>query len=493
MIRKLFSGKTPVRGRVVRNAALVAVAWASLLASQAPLGPSPARALASAGAAVEVETKDVLVFRNGNTLEGKILSETATQVTFRGTSHGISFEATYELADILTIQRDVEAEGSGTPERGEVRRPSPTETASRDRRVSGEGGPVVYHAPLRGVFSRDIALQSMERLVRDAAKHAPDYLIFTLENDWNASMAGRLAEEELLEVDLGPQYDNLFLVERMAPLLTELMDTEWERRPKVIFFVRRAMGGAAFLPFLGESIYFHPEARMGGIGYLDWFEMGGDSMVDEKQISLRMGHAEGLAIKAGYDPRIMRAMMVAGYALSYSYEDGRVVLKDGTSGQVQLTRAIAKGERQDTVDDFIRGTSRDILTLNAEIAKVLGISKGTVTDLDGLLFELGIHRNHTLIDGDGDRILDRWSRSVREAERNYVRLARDLNEVRVEGATRRERNRGRGQQIRILESMRSILMQYDGALPWWRLPGGSSIEAINARIQEIRFQMQTDQ
>lgn len=476
--------------RTIRNAALAVLAGAALLAAHTPFAPTAAHA----GAAIseETDTKDILTFRNGTVLEGKIVSETATHVTFRGTSHGIAFETTYELSSILSIERDVATERPNTPPRGETRRPSGQQAPSQERRVEGQGGPVVYHAPLKGVFSKDIAIQSLERIVRDAARHQPDYLIFTLENDWNAAIAGGLAEQELGDYDLGPQYDNLFLVERMAPMLTELMDTEWEKRPEVIFYVRRAMGGAAFLPFLADRVFFHPDARMGGIGYLDWFEMGGDEVVDEKQISLRMGHAEGLAIKAGHDPRIIRAMMVSAYALSYSFVDGRVVLYDGTRGEVQLTRAIQKGRPLDTIDDFVRGTTRDVLTLNAENAKILGISKGTVADLNGVLFELGIHRNHTLIDGPAERIMTQWARSVREAERSYFRHLRDFLQVQVQGATRTERNRGRGQQIRHLEAMRGILQQYDGALPWWELQGGMPIEVINAIIQEIRFAMQTD-
>jgi len=480
--------------RGTRTLALALLTAGAILGAHLPL-PAARAAVEH----VEQETRDILVFRNGQTVEGKILEETATTIRFRGTAHGMSFETTYTIADILEIQRDVAVERPETPPVGERRqRPAPESgrAAQSERRVVGEGGPVVYHAELRGLFARDIAVQSLERIVRDAAKHQPDYLILTLNNDWDASIVGGLREQELLPGDdlrMPYFYDQLFLVEQMAPMLTELMATEWEKRPQVIFYVRRAMGGAAFLPWIGDGIYFHPEARMGGIGYLDWFKMGGDTIVDEKQISLRMGHAEGMAIRGGFDPRLIRAMMMSRYALSYSFQNGRVVLQDGPGGEVLLTRAIEPGKHEDTIDDWVRGTTKDVLTLNAELARILGISKGTVANLNDLLFELGVHRNHVLIDGTSDRILDQWSRSLREAERRYGTLARDFSEIQVQGPTRRERNRLRGQQIRVLEQMRGLMLQYDGVLRWWMIPGGMSIEQINVLIQQIRFAMAADE
>jgi hypothetical protein len=200
-----------------------------------------------------------------------------------------------------------------------------------------------------------------------------------------------------------------------------------------------------------------------------------------------------MAIRGGFDPRLIRAMMMSRYALSYSFQNGRVVLQDGPGGEVLLTRAIEPGKHEDTIDDWVRGTTKDVLTLNAELARILGISKGTVANLNDLLFELGVHRNHVLIDGTSDRILDQWSRSLREAERRYGTLARDFSEIQVQGPTRRERNRLRGQQIRVLEQMRGLMLQYDGVLRWWMIPGGMSIEQINVLIQQIRFAMAADE
>ncbi|MFX8523840.1 hypothetical protein ABTM10_20375, partial [Acinetobacter baumannii] len=68
---------------------------------------------------------------------------------------------------------------------------------------------------------------------------------------------------------------------------------------RVVFWIKRAMVGAAFLPFVSKEIYFLPEGRMGGIGTLQDFDLG-DKRVNEKQISLRLGHAEGIAIQGGY-------------------------------------------------------------------------------------------------------------------------------------------------------------------------------------------------
>src|SRR5262245_32071060 len=62
----------------------------------------PQGAAAKAG---DEATPDTLIFRNGRTMKGKVLSESATSVRFKGESAGIPFEADFAKSDILEIKK----------------------------------------------------------------------------------------------------------------------------------------------------------------------------------------------------------------------------------------------------------------------------------------------------------------------------------------------------------------------------------------------------
>ena len=83
----------------------------SLAGAVGVVGVSPVHAQTS-GKSEKAEakpTQDVLIFRNGTVKYGKIVSENATKVVFKGMAAGIAYETDFEKADILEIKRNVEA------------------------------------------------------------------------------------------------------------------------------------------------------------------------------------------------------------------------------------------------------------------------------------------------------------------------------------------------------------------------------------------------
>ena len=103
--------------------------------------------------------------------------------------------------------------------------------------------------------------------MRDAKKFEPDVLVVVMDNDWSMALVNGLAEQDLS--DEFSNFDQFSIADKIEPLFTERIETEWSKQPRLVFWVKQAMGGAAFLPFTSPEIYFSRDARLGGIGYLD--------------------------------------------------------------------------------------------------------------------------------------------------------------------------------------------------------------------------------
>lgn len=163
----------------------------------------------------------------------------------------------------------------------------------------------------------------------EARQLEADYIIITVDTDWH--QFGDPLKSDLPEDIIG-QFDQFFRTKKMIPLFEEKM-LSWERKPKVVFWVKQAMGGAAFLPFMSDTMYFHPDGKIGGIqGIFLMFGGQGDRVVVEKQISLRLTTARGVAIQNGYDPRLIEAMTRGDYVLSYRLVGGRPVYRAYAAG-----------------------------------------------------------------------------------------------------------------------------------------------------------------
>ncbi|GIW74906.1 MAG: hypothetical protein KatS3mg103_1428 [Phycisphaerales bacterium] len=346
----------------------------------------------------------------------------------------------------------------------------------------------VYAFTLDGWFGKDVSETPIAECLEEARQLEADYIIITVDTDWY--QFGDPLKSELPEDVIG-QFDQFFRTKKMAPLFQEQMLT-WKKKPKVVFWVKQAMGGAAFLPFMSDTMYFHPEGKIGGIqGIYVMFGEQGDRVVIEKQISLRLTTAQGIAIQNGYEPKLIEAMTRGDYVLSYKLEGGRPVYLERepqSPDEFLLTNNALQEDNRDTIEDLARGRGVNWLTLKADIAQILGVSKGTVETMDDLLFELGILRNHVMV-GNGDKIMDDWSASVKRAEEALSRLFKEYNEIQVQGDWN-ERRRARGQQRAKLQQMIGILQRYEEAIIPWQIPGFIQAGSATQLIPVFRRQLQ---
>jgi hypothetical protein len=351
----------------------------------------------------------------------------------------------------------------------------------------------VYVVELGGVFGEDISQSPIRSAMKDAKKLGADYIIFVLDNDWSYKRSDAKHMEGDEKKDDAGQFDELFRAEAIEGTFTEDIRNEWTAQPEIVFWVKKAMGGACFLPFNCKTIYFSSEAKMGGIGKLEKiFGTTGDRVVREKQFALRLGHAEGRAIQGGYDPRIVRAMARTEYVLSYKMEGGKAVLLERmpeAPGEILLTDD-GKDEREDTEEQLARGEGNDCLTLTPKVAYDLGVSKGTVDTMDDLLFQLGLARNHVMLKTQAPQILKTWRDGLELARRQLPKLWHQFNEVAVKPpAQYTQRNQARGKRKSILEEMQGIEKKYEEALNphLVGVPNYTEIEEIKRKIDLERL------
>ncbi|MBX3365377.1 MAG: hypothetical protein KF866_11535 [Phycisphaeraceae bacterium] len=464
--------------RRARMAAAAFVLGASLIASAGSFGWAGGAYL----------SKDSVTLTSGRVIEGEILEETPTTVRMRVELYGIVSEITYDKREIVSINRGVERtkEESAAPQTPATPA-APSARPAPAARTPDANTKRVYVVNLSGKFGREITQTPMRDAVRDAHRQDANVLIFVLDSEWRYNELEEMNDDDAF-------FDQLFRADPMFPILREEIPRLFGPDVKVVFWIKKAMGGAAFLPLVCKDIYFHPDARMGGVGNLStMFGSTGDEVVRQKQLSLRLATAVGAALEGGYDKQIVEAMTMVEKVFSYRIEGGRPVIVPGYPdpgrGDILLTDD-GQGENRDTIEQLARGLGNDTLTLNADLAQKLGLSRGTVGTIDDLLFAMGMARNHVRVDSQSDQIMSTWARGLERAERDIRRLWEDYTQIQVAGE-RKDRQRARGRQIAVLEQIQGIIRRYKESIVPQQLgvPDDRQIQII---IENIRLEMLRD-
>jgi hypothetical protein len=465
-------------------------------AAQASIGSTVVfpqlRQAGDAGGAKTVSSLDTIIFRNQRVLTGTIVSETPDAIVFKGKVNGIELSTEYKKSEILEIKRGVkvnpgpvkadkpvEQATSGSPElapKGDQQSAAPSSDPNKKR---------VYVINLVGEFGEEISEIPMRAAVKDAAKSNADIIIFKLNNKWEieGGMGAKLPDE------VG-EFDGMRRAEEMMPIFRSEIP-ELGRDIRVVFWVEQAMGGAAFLPFLSKEIFFTSVGRMGGIGDLgEIFEGRGDEVVRQKQRSLRLGHAKGIAAVGGYDSRIVEAMSIRDTVLSVTFEDGKPKLLDRmpeNPGEVLLTDD-GKGINADTMEQRVANTGNDVLTLNAKIARDIGVSKGTADTRDELFFQMGIDRVAELVpEKQSEGIMKAFSQQLYNSKQRLKSIMEEIGEI-PEGSNYNERTANRGRKIRLINEAIAIQNKFGNAISrrWMaenRIPGISELELARGELE----------
>ena len=448
-----------------------------------------AQPAASQTPAADAATEDIIVFRNGREIRGKIVTETPTNVRFKGKIAGIEAEVDYPMADILVVKRGVATKGAG----GGADRPGANLPSRAAEPESVEGKTRIYWMELSGEFGQDISETPIRNAIRDAKKHRAEVIIVEFNPDWRQK-DGVVNAEKANDED--QDFQGIFRAEKILPVFVNELPAEFDHNPpRVVVWVKQAMEGAAFVPLFCNTVYFSSNARMGGIGNLSQlYGSTGDDVVREKLRSAFLRHAEGWAIKGGYNPDIIRAMGRTEFVMSYRFVDGKVELFEGyprNPGEVLLTDD-GIDENLDSLADRVRGTGNDVLTITADVAKIIGLSKGTVDTPEELLAQLGLDRTGTIVPGRSKQIAKEWVEGVDKAKSRIITLFEEYNDIQVQGDYQ-ERTRARGLQIRKLEEIKQLIERWGEGLEQWINENGiPPVSVIMTQQEQIRLRQLAD-
>lgn len=460
-------------------------------------GAAPA-AFAQTGAkqGAKAEGTDVLIFRNGTVRTGTVLNETPTTVKFKGTVSGMEFTTEYAKADILEIKR-----GAAKPAAAAPAKPAPDEgvmAKEADDRPANTTGTRYCYIELNGSFGQQISQSPIRKAMKEAVKQRAEIIIVELNNHWKDRGPEEFAEDR---VDAQAAFDEFHRAERILEVFaTEMPDMARDANvppPRLVFWVKKAMGGAAFLPLISNEIYFHPDGKIGGVGNLATMLKGHERVV-EKQISLRLKRAIGWVNISGYPyaEELVRSMTQDWYECSLRFENGKPVLFEGkpSNPSEELLTDDAKEGNADPMEAVARNEGNDVLTLNERNAKLIGISKGTVESKSDLLSALRLDRGGIEVPGKPEKVMEDWRIGLERTSAQLRTLWREYAEIRVEGDFN-ARKTARGQQIQKLEAIKSLLKQWgEGIDPYLYREIGmpNDLTWYDNTIEKIKIQQRLD-
>lgn len=488
-----------VRLSRVLSAFAAGAVLAAGLAVSVMSGPAVAQSPASRDEAKsETATQDLLIFRDGRTMTGTIVSESDTVIRFKGMvgTSKIPFETDYQKSDILEIKRGsikvAEKAGEKSGEKAAVASSETPGKREAPTKIEDAAGKQKYYwVELHGEFGEQISQTPLRDTLKNAAESNADVIIFHLDAAWT------FRGGDGLDAAQTGDFQGLFRAESMIPaIVTELpamYRDKGKTPPRVVMWVRRAMGGAAFLPLCVPEIYFHPDGSVGGIGNLSTMMQGHERVV-EKQISLRLGHMVGWFNKGGYDTilgpggtdLIARAMTRIEQVLSVKFENGRPVFLERMpeDPSEELLTDDGREGNQDTLEAIARNQGNDVLTLKAPMALKLGISRGTVETRSDLLAALGLDRTGVESSGRSEQIINGWARGLDDAKREIKRLRDEFEDIRVDApGGPAEMNKADGRRIQVIERIIQVCRRYGEGIPreWWRENGGWIVGGWNGQ------------
>jgi hypothetical protein len=467
---------------MLKRVFLVLAMGAVLLAMGSPVALTPAAMAQADGADEARQTEDVLILSSGQTVRGQIIEETADEIRIRVTVGSLSAETTYPRTEVIDINRDQPMSGEAPSDDRSGR------DGDRDRDDEATWDPNddtarIYYVEVEGLIPHHFSKESLIEVFEDVDETFGDVTTTYIGADEVKRVVPEARDKNIVVFRLsvstmeGTAFRGMYTANDLAPIFREEIDQKGRR---VVFWVDEATQGGVFVPLTGPELYFAPSGFMGGIGSLDEFKTG-DTLVDEKLIGAMLGQATGYVIRAGYGEagsHIVQAMARPQYFFAVNTSGGRA------------DTMLREPQPSDGPNWRVISSPGQALQLDDDLAQKLNISRGTVSSIDDLAFELGIERNYKVIeDNRAVVMLERWADDFREAiEQVNTRNGElwiehsELIEQMNAAETVNEYNRYRGQAIRKLRQIRSVIGRFADYLD----PNGQWRASIDVDIEVLR-------
>jgi len=473
---------------------------------------------------VEREFDEIIPRDTRRVVQGRILEMTDTEIKMEVVVAGIKATRTFKRSNIVSIVfGDAIKHGEDAMADSKMAKGGRSKSKSKDGKDMEEtekeifdDTAKVYVVNLEGSFGRHISQTPLLEVFEDVDAMFDDLVWDDATNDYVVDPKVRrqhiviLAIDNHVDGDVHP--DGVFRAEDMYPII----ERNQQKGRRVVFWIHYATGGAVFLAFSTPEMYFTKDASMsfGRGNDLEDFSFGTE-MVQEKQISLRLGHAVGAARVGRYDDAhlLIPAMARSRNWLSVRYEGGKPILSSDepledsyadeskvmwSDGQYtwQVLTDNGMGEFE---DDEERLEANDMLFLDSDLAYRLQISKGTADTLDDLLYELDVDDNHVLWEeNEGQEAVDKWADGIERTldligrERSRFgrvrgRIHRELADIQIQGDWK-ERNAARGKTINLYKQIMSQITRYEEAFD----AKGAQRSEIRKIIDEVKLAQDRD-
>ena len=256
--------------------------------------------------------------------------------------------------------------------------------------------PVVYVVPMSGQMGTDIHPSIYDKVIEDALKVNPDVIVYQLKSadiDNNFYLAGNDDRREFGMAKIGEYRD-------LARALHQKLDA------RQVMWVEDSVGLGSLLALSWPEMYMSDGARLWGLARVSMMAAGwSDPDVASKMLNAWVGMGNGFLQLGGHPLEIGWAMMRPEYALSASFKGRKVTWTNDTAGQWVV----------DSNDERVANFS-------ASLAEDMGLSEGTVENLDDLMFLLG-YREYDEVESGKDMVkkyVEDWRRTFDRCKSWYA-------------------------------------------------------------------------
>ena len=285
---------------------------------------------------------------------------------------------------------------------------SATEDSATGADSSNNGGTQIYIVPMVGQFGTDILPEIYAPIIEDIKQVDPDVIVFRLKT---AALEGNEGFIDIIEGDnnarRGPERDATDY--NMVRDLRRQFGIELKAYDQVLW-VENANGILGIMAFGWKDMVMSPEATIGDLAV--WFRMmaaaAGGPNVFGKYFDAMLGILEGVAERGGWTQPDRQPLWE-------SMTDPRMALSTTWVGRRAIFYPNLKG-------DFIIDASAvyppTLLSIDAEMAEDLLVTKGIVRDVDDIGLLMGWPRYQIV--GDAKDVVDthrkEWQELLKRAE-----------------------------------------------------------------------------